>query len=133
MAAIVREAYRYGLRVAAHAVSEKSIRDAALAGVDSIEHAYSLSDETIQLLKEKNIFVVPTLMSSDSFTRYMEISGEAAGSAQSEQSQPGAEQAQPLGCQRADPVAGHPADEGAEEHTHTVPAQDLSRLEDGEP
>jgi len=77
MAAIVQEAHRYGLRVAAHAVSEKSIRDAALAGVDSIEHAYSLSDETIQLLKEKNIFVVPTLMSSDCFARYMEISGEA--------------------------------------------------------
>ena len=77
MAAIVKEAHRYGLRVAAHAVSEKSIRDAALAGVDSIEHAYSLSDETIQLLKEKNIFVVPTLMSSDCFARYMEISGEA--------------------------------------------------------
>jgi imidazolonepropionase-like amidohydrolase len=77
MAAIVKEAHRYGLRVAAHAVSEKSIRDAALAGVDSIEHAYSVSDETIQLLKEKNIFVVPTLLSSDCFARYMEISGEA--------------------------------------------------------
>jgi imidazolonepropionase-like amidohydrolase len=76
MAAIVKEAHRYGLRVAAHAVSEKSVRDAALAGVDSVEHAYSVSDETIQLLKEKNIFVVPTLLSSDNFERYMEISGE---------------------------------------------------------
>jgi len=77
MAAIVKEAHRYGLRVAAHAVSEKSIRDAALAGVDSIEHAYSLSDETIQLLKDKNIVVVPTLLDSGNFARYMEISGEA--------------------------------------------------------
>ncbi len=77
MAAIVKEAHRYGLRVAAHAVSDKSVRDAALAGVDSVEHAYSVSDETIQLLKEKNIFVVPTLLSSDNFARYMELSGEA--------------------------------------------------------
>ena len=77
MAAIVKETHRYGLRVAAHAVSEKSIRDAALAGVDSIEHAYSLSDETIQLLKDKNIVVVPTLLDSGNFARYMEIRGEA--------------------------------------------------------
>jgi imidazolonepropionase-like amidohydrolase len=77
MAAIVKEAHRYGLRVAAHAVSDKSVRDAALAGVDSVEHAYSVSDETIQLLKGKNIFVVPTLLSSDNFARYMELSGEA--------------------------------------------------------
>jgi imidazolonepropionase-like amidohydrolase len=76
MAVIVQEAHRYGLRVTAHAEFDQSIRDAALAGVDSIEHAYSLSDETIQLLKEKNIIVVPTLMSSDSFARYLEMSGE---------------------------------------------------------
>jgi len=76
MAAIVKEAHRYGLRVSAHAVSDTSVRDAALAGVDSVEHAYSLSDETIQLLKEKNIFVVPTLLSSDSLARYVELSGE---------------------------------------------------------
>jgi imidazolonepropionase-like amidohydrolase len=77
MSAIVKEAHRYGLRVAAHAVGDISVRDAALAGVDSVEHAYSVSNETIQLLKEKNIFVVPTLVSSDSFARYMELSGEA--------------------------------------------------------
>lgn len=76
MAAAVKEAHRYGLRVAAHAVADRSIRDAALAGVDSIEHAYALSDETVQLLKEKNIFVVPTLLSADAYERYMEISGE---------------------------------------------------------
>ena len=76
MAAVVGEAHRYGLRVAAHAVADRSVRDAALAGVDSIEHAYSVSDETIQLLKEKNVTVVPTLLSSDAFERYMEISGE---------------------------------------------------------
>ena len=76
MAAAVKEAHRYGLRVAAHAVADRSVRDAALAGVDSIEHAYALSDETIQLLKEKNIFVVPTLLSADAYGRYMEISGE---------------------------------------------------------
>lgn len=76
MAAAVREAHRYGLRVAAHAVADRSVRDAALAGVDSIEHAYTLSDETIRLLKEKDIVVVPTLLSADAYGRYMEISGE---------------------------------------------------------
>jgi imidazolonepropionase-like amidohydrolase len=81
MAAAVGEAHRYGLRVAAHAVSDRSVRDAALAGVDSVEHAYSVSEETVKLLKEKNVTVVPTLLSSDAFGRYMEISGETDKSA----------------------------------------------------
>ena len=79
MSAAVDEAHRYGLRVAAHAVSDRSVREAALAGVDSVEHAYSVSDETIRLLKEKAIVVVPTLMSMEEYERYAELTGEGAG------------------------------------------------------
>jgi imidazolonepropionase-like amidohydrolase len=79
MSAAVEEAHRYGLRVAAHAVSDRSVREAALAGVDSVEHAYTVSDETIRLLKEKAIVVVPTLMSMEEYELYMELDGQGTG------------------------------------------------------
>ena len=49
MKAIVDEAHRTGMKVAAHAHGDEGIRDAILAGVDTIEHASLASDSTIQL------------------------------------------------------------------------------------
>jgi imidazolonepropionase-like amidohydrolase len=51
MKAIADEAHRLGLKVAAHAHGDEGIRDAILAGVDTIEHASLASDATIQLAK----------------------------------------------------------------------------------
>jgi imidazolonepropionase-like amidohydrolase len=76
MGAIVKEAHRYGLRVTAHAVYDRSIKDAVLAGIDGIEHGYSMTDETVQLIKEKNVIVVPTLLDKENFGIYMKLSGE---------------------------------------------------------
>lgn len=58
--AVVDEAHRAGLKVAAHAVADEAVRSAALAGVDSIEHAYSAPDDALRLMAEKGIFLVPT-------------------------------------------------------------------------
>lgn len=58
--AIVEEAHRAGRRVAAHATTEAATRIAAEAGVNSIEHAYTISDETLKLMASKGIFLVPT-------------------------------------------------------------------------
>jgi imidazolonepropionase-like amidohydrolase len=60
MAAIVDEAHRNGLKVAAHATDDEATRIAAQAGVDSIEHAYSISDDTLRRMAEKKIYLVPT-------------------------------------------------------------------------
>jgi imidazolonepropionase-like amidohydrolase len=60
MSAIVDEAHTAGLRVAAHATSDAALRIAATAGVDSIEHAYEVSDATLALMSAKKIFLVPT-------------------------------------------------------------------------
>jgi imidazolonepropionase-like amidohydrolase len=57
---IVEEAHRMGRRVAAHAIEDASVRMAVDAGVDSVEHAYNASDETLKLMAEKHIFLVPT-------------------------------------------------------------------------
>lgn len=57
---IVEEAHRVGKRVAAHATDDQATRIAAEAGVNSIEHGYSLPDDAIKTMKEKGIFLVPT-------------------------------------------------------------------------
>jgi imidazolonepropionase-like amidohydrolase len=58
--AIVDEAHRAGLRVAAHAHGDAGIRACIRAGVDCIEHGSLASDETLQLMVENGTFLVPT-------------------------------------------------------------------------
>jgi imidazolonepropionase-like amidohydrolase len=58
--AAVKEAARLGRRVAVHATGEPGTLFAAQAGVASIDHANQLGDETMRLMKEKQIFAVPT-------------------------------------------------------------------------
>jgi len=65
MRAIVQEAHRLGRKVAAHAHGTVGIRDAVLAGVDSIEHGSFIDEEGIQLMKERGTYLVPTLYLGD--------------------------------------------------------------------
>src|ERR1017187_817285 len=58
--AIVDEAHRAGLRVAAHAHGDAGIRACIRAGVDCIEHGSMASDETIQMMVDHGTFLVPT-------------------------------------------------------------------------
>ena len=63
--AIVDEAHRRGLRVAAHAHGDDGIRAAIEAGIDCIEHGSLMSDETLDLLVERGTFLVPTTYLAD--------------------------------------------------------------------
>jgi imidazolonepropionase-like amidohydrolase len=65
--AIVTEAHRLGRKVAAHAHGASGIRQAVLAGVDSIEHGSYINDEDIRLMKERGTYLVPTLYLGDWF------------------------------------------------------------------
>src|SRR5262252_732489 len=60
MTVLIAEAHRLGRKVAAHAHSAISIKDAVRANVDSIEHGIFLDDEGIALMKEHHTFLVPT-------------------------------------------------------------------------
>ncbi|MBT4498837.1 MAG: amidohydrolase family protein [Gemmatimonadetes bacterium] len=60
MHAIVEEATRHGIPVAAHAHGTEGIKAAVLAGVASIEHGSMLNDEVIGLMKDKGTYLVPT-------------------------------------------------------------------------
>jgi imidazolonepropionase-like amidohydrolase len=63
--AIVDEAHRAGLRVAAHAHGDDGIRAAIEAGIDCIEHGSLMSDETLDLFIERGTFLVPTTYLAD--------------------------------------------------------------------
>ena len=58
--AIVQEAHRHGLKVAAHAHGTEGIKAAVRAGVASIEHGSMLDDEGIGLMKRNGTYLVPT-------------------------------------------------------------------------
>lgn len=65
MKAIVETAHGLGRKVAAHAHGELGIKNAVLAGVDSIEHGSYIQDEEIQLMKERGTYLVPTVYLED--------------------------------------------------------------------
>lgn len=61
MRAAFDEAHRAGKRTTVHAHPPHAIRAALQAGVDCIEHAGLLDDETADLMAAKGVFLVPTL------------------------------------------------------------------------
>jgi imidazolonepropionase-like amidohydrolase len=67
MTAAVQEAARSGQVVAVHATGEPGTGYAVKAGVSSVDHAYFLSDETMRLMHDKQIFAVPTFAISEFF------------------------------------------------------------------
>jgi imidazolonepropionase-like amidohydrolase len=60
MEAIVAEAARHHIKVAAHAHGAEGIIAAINAGVSSIEHGSLLNDKGIKLMKKKGVYLVPT-------------------------------------------------------------------------
>jgi imidazolonepropionase-like amidohydrolase len=67
LAAAIQEAARNGKRVAVHATGEPGTLYAARAGVASIDHADQLSDETMRIMRDKQIPAVPTFAISEYF------------------------------------------------------------------
>ena len=60
LTAMVEEAARHGVKVAAHAHGSDGIKAAVRAGVASIEHGSQLDDEAIALMKARGTWLVPT-------------------------------------------------------------------------
>jgi imidazolonepropionase-like amidohydrolase len=59
---MVEAAHRLGLRVMAHASSEEAVRTCLQAGVDSIEHGYFLSTESLKAMAHQGVAWVPTVV-----------------------------------------------------------------------
>lgn len=59
--AAVDIAHAYGKKVVLHSYGPAGAKAAALAGVDDIEHALDIDDETLAMMKAKGIVYVPTI------------------------------------------------------------------------
>jgi imidazolonepropionase-like amidohydrolase len=64
--AIVDEAHALRRKTAAHAHGNEGAKRAVLAGIDSIEHGSFMQDETLDLMKQRGTYLVPTLIAGDS-------------------------------------------------------------------
>jgi imidazolonepropionase-like amidohydrolase len=91
MAALVDETHRLRKKVAVHCHGDQAARDAIEAGVDSIEHGSFLKPETLQLMKAKGTYLVPTLMATewimgkmDAYPPALQAKAKAAGDARTE-------------------------------------------------
>lgn len=68
----VEEAHSKHMTVAAHAEGANGIHNAIVAGVDSVEHGSYITDEDIDLMLEKNIYLSPTLIAAYTIPEYGE-------------------------------------------------------------
>jgi imidazolonepropionase-like amidohydrolase len=91
IAALVDEAHRLRKKIAVHCHGDQAAKDAIEAGVDSIEHGSFLKPETLQLMKAKGTYLVPTLMASewimskiDAYPAVLQAKAKAATAARSE-------------------------------------------------
>src|SRR2546421_7469748 len=64
MAALVDESHRLRKKVAGHCYGDQAAREAIEAGVDSIEHGSFMKTETLTRMKNKGVFLTPTLMAT---------------------------------------------------------------------
>jgi imidazolonepropionase-like amidohydrolase len=67
---MIAEAASAGLKLAAHCVTEQGARNAAEAGVASIEHGFDMSDEALALAKKNNVVLVSTDFNEKAWLAY---------------------------------------------------------------
>jgi imidazolonepropionase-like amidohydrolase len=72
----VAAAHQEGVRVTAHCFGEESLRDLAAAGIDCIEHATGLQQDSIDTFAAAGIAIVPTLVNIASFPAFAEPARE---------------------------------------------------------
>jgi len=73
--AICETATDYGMHVAAHAHGDEGMQRAILGGVKTIEHGTLMSDETMQMMIEHDVYLVPTLTAGKEVTDNAHIEG----------------------------------------------------------
>lgn len=75
-ATAIAKAHELGARVTAHCFGEESVHDLVRAGIDGIEHGTGLDADTIALMAERQVALVPTLVNLENFPAFADA-GEA--------------------------------------------------------
>ena len=73
--AICETAKDYGMHVAAHAHGDEGMKRAILGGVKTIEHGTYMSDETMELMKKYDAYLVPTITAGKEVEEKAKIKG----------------------------------------------------------
>ena len=68
--AAVTEAHHKGKTAAAHAQGNAGVKEAVEAGFDTVEHAFDIDDETIEMMKAHGTVVVPTMNAMYAIYKY---------------------------------------------------------------
>ncbi len=91
LTAMVDETHRLRKKVAVHCHGDAAAKEAINAGVDSIEHGSFLKPDTLQLMKQKGVYLTPTLMATEwvmqkiaNYPPAIQEKGKAAAAARSE-------------------------------------------------
>jgi imidazolonepropionase-like amidohydrolase len=69
---LVQEAHASGRPVAAHAATAEGMRNATLAGVETIEHGSGGTDEVFKLMAERGVALFPTLTAGEAYSEYFQ-------------------------------------------------------------
>ena len=75
IAAVAREAHARGKRLAAHAHGARSVKEAILAGADTIEHASIIDEEGLLLARERGVALAMDVYNGD----YIDTEGRRQG------------------------------------------------------
>jgi len=73
--AITETASDYGFHVAAHAHGDEGMQRAVLGGVKTIEHGTYMSQETMDLMKKMDCYLVPTITAGKEVAEKAEVEG----------------------------------------------------------
>ncbi|MFT6066321.1 MAG: imidazolonepropionase-like amidohydrolase [Paraglaciecola sp.] len=73
--AICDTAKDYGMHVAAHAHGDEGMQRAIIGGVKTIEHGTYMSDETMELMKKYDAYLVPTITAGKEVEEKAKIAG----------------------------------------------------------
>ena len=72
---ICQTAKDYGMHVAAHAHGDEGMQRAIIGGVKTIEHGTHMSDETMELMKKHDAYLVPTITAGKEVAEKAKIDG----------------------------------------------------------
>jgi len=75
LAAIIKTADDYGMITAAHAHGAEGMKRAVMAGITTIEHGTLMTDEIMNLMKQKGTYYVPTITAGKEVAEKAKIKG----------------------------------------------------------